>query len=600
MDYYKKIERSVTISADKRSTVDLQVDVWSQDLNVTKFILKLDTTDSTTIDLTNATVRVAMVYNQDGQDVKIEASGIVEDVATQKIAYIMDDKLAGFEGQVTAGFYVTLNTGQRIDIQNVTFNMRKSLLDKDLEAATESYYQTFDDIVDDVQSAGNVAKTQIGQVLPDVQNQVAVLKSTLDTINETYPKIQASGINLWRYTKDYDGSKYDKWGQIWLTNITYNARQPVTTIDGFGVQYIDSAWDDMSQIVPIKRGGTYTLSAMIRLGNDTSYVGFYVDGGTVQQILVNGMKQETIEEAIRNLSSTEYKRVSVTFINNNSDLSYARFEPQSNSSMYIYQPMFNEGYPLPWEPNPNDITDTIATANSRLDNLNTGGENLIINGGFPTDTHGWVFNIDKENKNGVFEVKRHSLYFNEKKTIFCITNNNKVAGYEGQEESVVGSNFFNVKANTDYTLSFVAFTSGNISSTEVHYLGKNSYEDGRYTVVETLFGKNVEMSNSVCQYYQMTFNSGNSNVGYIRFDNNGSTDGTDCHMFFGEVMLVEGTVAKKYQPSSADLMLNSNPVNSILTTLSSENPSTILGGSWNQIGSESKFNQTIYYWQRTN
>ena len=68
MDYYKKIERSVTISADKRSTVDLQVDIWSQDLNVTKFILKLDTTDSTAIDLTDATVRVAMVYSQDGKD----------------------------------------------------------------------------------------------------------------------------------------------------------------------------------------------------------------------------------------------------------------------------------------------------------------------------------------------------------------------------------------------------------------------------------------------------------------------------------------------------------------------------------------------------
>lgn len=150
MKYFKKIERSVTISADKRSTVDLQVDVWSQDLNVTKFILKLDTTDSTAIDLTDATVRVAMVYSQDGKDVKIEAAGIVEDVAAQKIAYIMDNRLAGFEGMVTVGFYVTLSTGQRIDIQNVTFNMRKSLLGKDLDVPTKDYYQTFDDIVADV------------------------------------------------------------------------------------------------------------------------------------------------------------------------------------------------------------------------------------------------------------------------------------------------------------------------------------------------------------------------------------------------------------------------------------------------------------------
>ena len=181
MDYFKKIERSVTISADKRSTVDLQVDVWSQDLNVTKFILKLDTTDSTTIDLTNATVRVAMVYNQDGKDVKIEAAGIVEDVATQKIAYIMDNRLAGFEGQVTAGFYVTLSTGQRIDIQNVTFNMRKSLLDKDLEAAKESYYQTFDDVVADVRSEGEKAKTNINAVISDVNGCADISVSNAKT-----------------------------------------------------------------------------------------------------------------------------------------------------------------------------------------------------------------------------------------------------------------------------------------------------------------------------------------------------------------------------------------------------------------------------------
>ena len=70
--------------------------------------------------------------------------------------------------------------------------------------------------------------------------------------------------------------------------------------------------------------------------------------------------------------------------------------------------------------------------------------------------------------------------------------------------------------------------------------------------------------------------------------------------FFSEVMLVEGTVAKKYQPSSADLMLDSNPINSILTTLSQENPSTTIGGTWVQLGTETKFNNTIYYWKRTN
>lgn len=64
-------------------------------------------------------------------------------------------------------------------------------------------------------------------------------------------------------------------------------------------------------------------------------------------------------------------------------------------------------------------------------------------------------------------------------------------------------------------------------------------------------------------------------------------------------MLEEGNTPTPGSPAPEDLILNSNPVNSILTTLSQENPSTTLGGTWVQLGTETKFNQTIYYWKRT-
>lgn len=193
------------------------------------------------------------------------------------------------------------------------------------------------------------------------------------------------------------------------------------------------------------------------------------------------------------------------------------------------------------------VRNEITTVNNKVDSLSIGSDNLIINGGFPTDTHGW----DKKGI-GVFEVRLHSFYFNGKKNMFCIINNNRLAGYEGKEECIVYSNYFNVKPNTDYTLSFVGFSSSNVASTEVHYLGKLNKDDGSYSNITTLFNK-MSMPPIHCQYYQYTFNSGNSNVGTIRFDNNGSTDGNESLMYFSEVMLVEGTVAKKYQPSSEDM-----------------------------------------------
>ena len=162
--------------------------------------------------------------------------------------------------------------------------------------------------------------------------------------------------NLWKHTKDYDGSKYDKWGDIFAGNITYKNWKPYTIIDGFGVQYIGNNWDDLSQRVPVKPNTEYTLSAMIKLGSESSVVACYYDGEGARglKILVDG-KEQPLQTTISGLSSTEYRRVSVTYNTGNSNYSSCRFEPITNSTMYMYQPMFNEGYPLPWEPNTDDM-----------------------------------------------------------------------------------------------------------------------------------------------------------------------------------------------------------------------------------------------------
>lgn len=249
VDYYRKIERSVTISADKRSTVDLQVDVWSADANITKFILKLDTSDSTAIDLTDATVTTALVY--DG--VILQDNGQVEEVATQRISYVLNERLRGYEGVVNGGFYVTLKTGQKIDIQNVSFNMRKSLIDTDLEPAKESYYQTFDDIVADVQSKGEKSKTDINAVVSDVNgyadsqkqaihNIVSDVQSVGDTAKEdiksTLPSVQSQLSELKEDLADIDYIVFkDKIGEL-----TFNSEGSSSdiTLDGNTITSINA------------------------------------------------------------------------------------------------------------------------------------------------------------------------------------------------------------------------------------------------------------------------------------------------------------------------------------------------------------------------
>lgn len=233
-------------------------------------------------------------------------------------------------------------------------------------------------------STANTAKNNADKAIADVAALTKTVSSQSTRIDQTSSRIdqvasgvteignainsqQSGGMNLWRFTKDYDGSKYDKWGQIGATNIYYKNWRPVTTIDGFGVQYITTAWDDLSQRVPVKPNTEYTLSAMIKLGNENSRVAFYVDNGTRLNILVDGQMQP-VQAIVNGLSATEYRRVSVTFNTGNANYSYARLEPTEDSSMYMYQPMLNEGEPKPWSPHPDDTQSQIDGINNNLVN----------------------------------------------------------------------------------------------------------------------------------------------------------------------------------------------------------------------------------------
>lgn len=97
--------------------------------------------------------------------------------------------------------------------------------------------------------------------------------------------------------------------------------------------------------------------------------------------------------------------------------------------------------------------------------------------------------------------------------------------------------------------------------------------------------------NSYDTLYSLSFNM---QIGYKPAQDNNS------EWFLGEFKLEIGNQATEWSPAPEDAILSSNPINSILTTLSTENPSTTLGGTWKQLGTETKFDNTIYYWKRTN
>lgn len=186
------------------------------------------------------------------------------------------------------------------------------------------------------------------------------------------------------------------------------------------------------------------------------------------------------------------------------------------------------------------IASYVKNTQSQLNNLSIGSENLIINGGNITDISPWQPRYKDK-----FGIYKHPFYYNGEKNIFRLDTTSTT------DENYVNSNRFEVKRNTDYTLSFIGFYNGNIRSAEVIFLGRKSTETNvQYSYVKSM---PLVLSSGIAVYKTITFNSGDNDNGYIRIDNNGTlSEGNLSTLYFGEVMLVEGNVAKKYQPSSAE------------------------------------------------
>lgn len=182
-----------------------------------------------------------------------------------------------------------------------------------------------------------------------------------------------------------------------------------------------------------------------------------------------------------------------------------------------------------------DIFSRSITETKALIPTDFSGGNLIRNGAFPTIP--WSGS----------KVARHGFYYNSQKTLFLLENTSTT------NEVTSSSSYFKVKRNTDYTLSFTAFSASRVKSSDVWFLGRKTGETQAFTSSNILISSR-KFSPHFAEYVTVTFNSGENDEAYIRFDNNGSTDGQMAVMFFGEVMLVEGNTARKWEACFDDLV----------------------------------------------
>ena len=171
-----------------------------------------------------------------------------------------------------------------------------------------------------------------------------------------------------------------------------------------------------------------------------------------------------------------------------------------------------------------------------------GGPNLIKNSGNPQDTKNWGY--WEIGQNPAVRVGTHDFFFKNKRNLFYVVNKTR--------ESVPASTIrFPLKRNTSYTVSLTAFNTWNMKGATIYFLGRKAGENQTFTRVVTL-ADNVKFSSDEAVRKNYIFDSGECDEGFIRIDNNGTTDSDVAILLFGDVDVYKGASTRPWQPSPED------------------------------------------------
>lgn len=187
-------------------------------------------------------------------------------------------------------------------------------------------------------------------------------------------------------------------------------------------------------------------------------------------------------------------------------------------------------------------TEDVAGITRRFDEIVQAGENLLKNSGNPKNVEGWGY-YDPGLSPAV-TVSTNPIYYNESRKLFKLDNSTGSA-------KVAASQRFNIKRNTTYTISFDAIGSDNLKNATFYFLARKKGETGTFSKVFTLADKITVPQDRITRYY-FTINSEDYDEAFLRFDNNGSSNGQPASLYFGDIDVYEGSIKRAYQPPTDD------------------------------------------------
>lgn len=188
------------------------------------------------------------------------------------------------------------------------------------------------------------------------------------------------------------------------------------------------------------------------------------------------------------------------------------------------------------------------------------GPNLIKNSDFKNGTNEWT------STQNLGRLVKHGFYHNSQKDLMRLSNST-------QSENYLYSHRFELERNTDYVLNFRGFNNSALVSYDVFILGRRAGETNGFTIIKQVVSSK-KLSTARCEDVSVTFNSGEMDNAFIRFDNNGSSSGT-ADLYITEIDLYKGYKPRPWQPHPEDAVADANA-----KLEATQTKMTQLAGSW--------------------
>ena len=236
-------------------------------------------------------------------------------------------------------------------------------------------------------------------------------------------------------------------------------------------------------------------------------------------------------------------------------------------------------------------TISISNGNSiELPNLPMdGGDNLVCNSAFPENTNDWgVWEHLRDGDNRNLSVVRHGFYYNGTQNLFVL----KAPTGDGVPAA---TKRFPVKRNTTYSLNILMFGTGNIKRMSLYFLGNKSGDRTKFSKIALVKGINGSPSTIGVVRYHFTFDTGESDEGFIRIDNGGKSDSAQTsNLYFAELDVYEGSSPRAWQmsPKCLKSMIDAKVDNDRQTLSVSGNNLSISNGNTVQLPVTPAYNDT--------